>query len=248
MRFNPPTSWPGIPDGWTPPAGWSPDPSWPQPPAAWPYWLSDDGTPLPVTFAPDVPPWDPRSVAPASATGGVAGPAWPAAAPVDRTAQVHAARRAALVSFGIGVGVFLVGAVSAIIAGRSRSGGWIWTGGMLVGASLFIRSFTQYRATRGDGSPAATPRSVALVATGALLCVGTGVGALLAVVNGPGEVPHEAGSCWNVTGGDNIEAVPCADDHQYKVSDVVDGQDSCPLTSNFYVELDSGKIGCLVDD
>ena len=247
MRFNPPTSWPDVPDGWTPPAGWMPDPSWPQPPAAWPYWLSDDGRPMPVTFAPDVPPWDPRSVAGQEAVSSAG--AWPVTAPADETTQVRAARRGALMTFGIGVAVFVVGAVSAIIAGRSRSGGWIWTGGMLVGVSLFIRALTQYRATR-RAAPAvgAAPRSVALVVAGLVVCLGTGAGALLAVVNRPGDVPHEAGSCWDVLDGDQIQAVPCGDDHQYKVSDVVDDENACPLTSDFYVELDSGKIGCLVGD
>ena len=48
-----------------------------------------------------------------------------------------------------------------------------------------------------------------------------------------------------MTQGDQIEAVPCSDDHDYKVSQMVDDASSCP---EYYVELDSGKIGCLVSD
>ena len=221
-----------------------PDPSWPPAPAAWPYWLSDDGMPLPVAFAPDVPPWDPRAMAKSGDLSSAG--AWPVLAPADEAVQVHAARRGAMVSFGIGVAVFVVGAVSAILAGRSRSGGWIWTGGMLVGVSLFVRALSRYRTTRTAGP--AKPRSVAFVSVGLLVCLGTGVGALAAVVNRPGEVPHEAGSCWDVTDADHIQAVPCTDDHQYRVSTTVDDADTCPVDAPHYVELDSGKIGCLVDD
>ena len=89
---------------------------------------------------------------------------------------------------------------------------------MLVGVSMFARSFQQYRATRVAGP--AKPRSVALVAVGLVVCLGTGVGALVAVVSGPSQVAQEAGSCWNVTQGDQIEAVPCSDDHDYKVSQI----------------------------
>ena len=245
MRFNPPTSWPDVPAGWSPPAGWTPDPAWPRPPAAWPFWLADDGAPLPVSFAPDVPPWDPRAVA---QNGTTAGAAWPAVVPVDTGESVRAARRGALVWFGVGVAAFVVGAVSAVLAGRSRSGGWVWTGGMIVGVGLFFRALQKYRSTRGPDAFAAKPRSVALVVVGLVVCLGTGVAALVSVVNGPADVPHEAGSCWDVTDGDQIQAVPCSDDHQYKVSQTVDDQASCPATSSFYVELDSGKIGCLVDD
>lgn len=242
MRFNPPTSWPDVPAGWTPPAGWRPDPRWPPAPAAWPFWLSDDGRPLPVTFAPDVPAWDPRSVA----QPGTAAPAgaWPVAAP-SVAEDVSPARRRALMMFGIGVAAFLVGAASAILASRSSGGGWIWTGGMLVGVSLFIRSLVQFRATRTAGP--AKPRSVALVAVGLVVCAGAGIGALVSVVN-PTRVPHEAGSCWTTLKGDNIQAVPCSGSHQYKVTQMVDDQAACPDASAFYVTLDSGKVGCLVDD
>jgi hypothetical protein len=172
--------------------------------------------------------------------------AWPPAAPpVADDVEAHRLRHRALVMFGVGVLVFLAGAVSAIVAARSSSGGWIWTGGMLVGASLFVRSLVEFRRTRTAGP--ARPRSVAVVAVGLLACLGTGVGALVSVVN-PAEVPHEAGSCWNVLDGDNIQAVPCSSDHQYKVSQTVDDQATCPQESTFYVKLDSGKVGCLVDD
>ena len=243
MRFNPPTSWPDVPAGWQPPAGWMPDPAWPPAPAAWPFWLSDDGQPLPVTFAPDIPAWDPRAVAPAG-TAPIG--AWPVAVPpVADDAEALRARRRALVMFGVGVAVFLAGAVSAIVAARSSTGGWIWTGGMIVGAGLFVRSLVQYRATKAAGP--AKGRSVAVVAVGLVLCVGAGLGALLSVVNPP-EVPHDAGSCWAALDGDNIQAVPCSQHHQYKVVRTVDNQTQCPQASASYVELDSGKIGCLVDD
>jgi hypothetical protein len=243
MRFNPPTSWPDLPAGFTPPEGWTPDPSWPKPPAAWPFWLADDGAPLPVTFAVDVPPWDPRAVGqPGSALGG----SWPPAAPVDTSEHARAARRGAFVWFGIGVAAFLAGAASAVFAGRSRSGGWVWTGGMAIGVVLFFRALQQYRSTKDAG--AAKPRSVAIVAVGLVVCLGAGIAALVSVVNGPAPVPHEAGSCWTVRDGEKAQAVPCTDKHQYKVVQMVDDQSGCPDTSNYYVTLDSGKVGCLVDD
>jgi hypothetical protein len=221
-----------------------PDPSWPPAPAAWPFWLSDDGVPLPATFAAGVPAWDPRAISP---QGTADAGAWPITAtpPVDDDQQARRARRSALRLFGIGVAFFVVGAVSAIFASRNTSGGWIWTGGMLVGVSLFIRSFTQYRATKVAGP--AKPLSVALVAVGLVACLGTGVGALVSTIH-PAEVAHDAGSCWTVIDNETMKPVPCSESHQFKVSQTVSDKTLCPQESTYYVDLGAGKFGCLVDD
>ncbi|SDS35838.1 hypothetical protein SAMN04488570_1704 [Nocardioides scoriae] len=44
-RFNPPSTWPVPPEGWSPPAGWQPDPSWGPAPPGWPLWVDDEQTP-----------------------------------------------------------------------------------------------------------------------------------------------------------------------------------------------------------
>jgi hypothetical protein len=41
-RFNPPSTWPLSPKGWTPTPGWRPDPSWPPPEPDWNYWVLPD--------------------------------------------------------------------------------------------------------------------------------------------------------------------------------------------------------------
>jgi hypothetical protein len=43
VRFNPPPSWPPVPEGWQPPPGWTPDPSWPAAPEGWQLWVDDEG-------------------------------------------------------------------------------------------------------------------------------------------------------------------------------------------------------------
>ena len=158
------------------------------------------------------------------------------------------ARRKALAWFAIGVATFALGSLSAIAASNSDTGGVIWTGGMLVGAIMFWRSFQLYRAVRPVGVPT-TWGGRAVVATGAAACLALGIGALNATGT-PAPVPPatDAGSCWTDTGGGHVSAVPCESEHDYRVTSVVSDSSLCPQGSQSYVELSPLWLGCLVDD
>jgi hypothetical protein len=45
IHFNPPPSWPPVPEDWTPPEGWQPGPAWGPVPKGWDLWIGDDGKP-----------------------------------------------------------------------------------------------------------------------------------------------------------------------------------------------------------
>lgn len=52
LRFNPPPTWPPVPQGWTPPAGWQPDPAWGPVPDGWQLWVEQNDQPVPGQAAP----------------------------------------------------------------------------------------------------------------------------------------------------------------------------------------------------
>lgn len=161
---------------------------------------------------------------------------------------VYGARRKALVWFASGIATFALGAVSAISASNSDTGGVIWTGGMLFGAVMFWRSLRLYRAVRPAGVPT-TWGGRAVVAVGAAACLALGIGALNAT-GAPAPVPPatDAGSCWKDTGGGQVNPVPCQSEHDYRVTSVVSDSSLCPQGSQSYVELSALRLGCLVDD
>ena len=182
--------------------------------------------PSPSTAAPDALPPDPFAVAMA----------------------VYAARRKALAWFAGGVATFALGALSAIAASNSDTGGVIWTGGMLFGAVMFWRSLRLYRAVRPAGV-ATTWRGRAVVTVGAAACLALGIGALNATA-APAQVPPatDIGSCWKDTAGGHLSPVPCQSEHNYRMTSVVSDSTLCPQVSRSYVKLSVLRLGCLVDD
>ncbi|WP_146192406.1 hypothetical protein [Cellulomonas sp. WB94] len=248
MRYNAPPSWPSPPVGWEPPAGWQPELAWPAAPEGWSFWVPEPGEAYvpPVGFAdPSVPAWDPRSVRGSSAVT-------PASVAAD---NVVATGRTAWTLFLIGVAAFLLGAGSAILAARSRSGGTVWTGGMIVGVLFFWRALGAYRAARSDDSRAHPVGRVVVV--GALvLCVAVGVTALVQITHKPDASPiagsEAIGGCWNDTTGDDgaamLEPVACSSSHDYVIAEIVTDAGLCSVDSPFYVELASTRFGCLVTE
>ncbi|MBT0769041.1 hypothetical protein KIH74_08890 [Kineosporia sp. J2-2] len=85
-RFNPPATWPPVPDGWTPPPGRQPDPSWPPRPEGWQLWLPDAPDPeFPrSSFFDGEPATGAMEYPISSSTGKTAGPAQEPAAAPDR--------------------------------------------------------------------------------------------------------------------------------------------------------------------
>lgn len=168
--------------------------------------------------------------------------------PLAIVMAVYGARRRALAWFAIGDATFVLGCLTAIAASNSDSGGVIWTGGMLVGAIMFWRSFHLYRAVRPAGVPT-TGVGRAVVATGAAACLALGIGALNAMgTPAPTPPATDAGSCWSDTGGGHVSPVPCQSEHDYRVTSVVSDSSLCPQESQSYVELSPLRLGCLVDD
>ena len=248
MRYNPPPTWPSPPIGWEPPAGWQPELEWPAAPDGWTFWMPEPGEAVvpPVGFAdPTVPAWDPRSVRGA------------AAATLTTAAEVNvvATRRTAWTLFLIGVVAFLLGAGSAILAARSRSGGTVWTGGMIVGALFFWRAFGAYRAGRTDGARA-NPMGRVVVVGALAVCVAVGVTALVQITHASDGSPvagsDAVGGCWNdATGKDGtpmLEPVACSSTHTYVISEIVTDSGLCAVDSPYSVQLTSTRFGCLKTD
>ncbi|QTE30380.1 hypothetical protein [Pengzhenrongella sicca] len=229
----------------------------PLPTEDWHYWLSEDGRPMAVLNT-QVPPWDPRAVVAAAPQGAVvareasfsAAPepfGGPAVAP-EHAAEVATAQRQALLTFGAGVACFVIGAGSSIVASQSSGGGVIWTGGVLFGVVLFWRAWRLHRAAHEYGG---TPSSLAklVVGVGAVACLGLG-GTALFQYFAPTEIGGAAGSCWNDSEGGMLQEVSCGADHTYKVASWVTDPDTCPLSSEFYVEVEDtdANFDCLTED
>lgn len=238
MPFNAPPQWPDPPADWVPSPGWMPNEALPSPAEGWPYWMSEAGHPMQVLNS-QVPPWDPRSVLtpPADTL---------APAPVtfaDNDAEVAAAQRKAMMTFLGGAALFLIGAGSAIFAAQSAGGGLIWTGGMLFGAILFWRAWRMHRAVHSLGGRG-TPASKVVVGLGAAACAVLG-GITLFQYVAPSEAGGASGSCWNDATGGMLQEVSCGAEHQYEVTSWVADPDSCPMSSEFYVEESATRFGCL---
>lgn len=253
MRFNPPPSWPQPPAGWNPPPGWQPDlASLPPVPVGWQLWLPDDA-PAPA----------PAGTWPAAPAAGqvLPAPAYPAPATFPQPTTFgsllgHApeealhARRGATRTFWIGVAVLFGATVSTILA-SGDSGGFIWTGGFVVGLGLLIRAVVAYRAARRLGAPAYSARGWLGVAGGLAACLAVGVVAVVSYAS-PGTVlPHVAtgvGSCWNQADDEYLEPVDCGDAHAFLAVEQVAVLDSCPVEAAWYVEADDSGYLCLRED
>lgn len=264
MRFNPPGSWPTPPLGWLPPAGWNPDPAWPPAPRGWTFWLTADGYPAPLTFAPDVQPWDPRTVAtsvqpslyamappmaPQPMTPPMAG-SWNGPRPTFAThvAEVRAARRSALRPFGMGVGAFALVAAAVWVTGQFAYGRVVWIGGLVIGVSLMIRSAMVYSEARSDAVPV-QPRSVVAVVAGLAIALFSGISAVSAWADRihDAEVATGLGSCWVRDGANRVAPVDCDQSHDFTITAVVEAEEACPTNAVMYVDV-LGKAGCLVPD
>ncbi|HEY0187948.1 MAG TPA: hypothetical protein VGC67_10705 [Cellulomonas sp.] len=269
--WQPDASLPPVPEGWP---LWVPDDA-PAAPAA-PGW-GGAVTPglVPTSASGHIGPLPPVAPAPASpfatggftpapigypapgaaaagAPGGAAGqgpmPTWsaPPAAPEAGRAE----RRSATLLFWIGVVVFTIGGVSLILA-SGDGGGFIWTGGLLVGTVMLIRSLLGYRGARKAGAPSFATRGWLGMAGGLVVCAAVAAVAAVAFLV-PGSVtPHATtgvGSCWALSGSTMLEAVDCGSDHDYTGVQVVSSLDGCPLDATMYVTADEGGYLCLTAD
>lgn len=267
MRFNPPPSWPQPPAGWTPPPGWQPDlASLPPVPQGWQLWLPDDDPaapsvapaatdPAPAYPAPVGHPATPGPTTPGLTTPGFSPTAFPqptafGALGTHPSEEALHTRRGATRVFWIGVAV-LVGATVSTILASGDSGGFIWTGGFVVGIGLLIRALVAYRGARGAGAPAYSARGWLGAAGGLVACVVVGVVAVVSYA-APGTVlPHVAtgvGSCWDDAGDAYLEPVDCGDPHAYLAVEQVAVADSCPVEAAWYVEADDSGFLCLRED
>jgi hypothetical protein len=174
----------------------------------------------------------------ASVPDGFVAPAY-----ADAPSPALAARRGAAQTFWIGLGVVLLGAGSLVVALARRSGGVVWTGGIVFGAIIIFRAITGYVRARRAGAPGYGARGWLAVVGG---FVGTGalVGVAFLVAGGlPGGMSaSQLGTCWQ--GSYMLEQVSCSDDHDYRVVQVVDDLDDCPASVEDYLE-DGDSYLCL---
>jgi hypothetical protein len=178
-----------------------------------------------------------------------AGAEW--AQPSAVVEQALHARTGVTRMFWIGVAVFLVGGVSLVIA-SGDSGGFIWTGGLVVGAGLLLRALMGYRGARKSGAPSYSGRGWLGAASGLGACVV--VAALAAIAYAvPGSItPHATtgvGSCWVESDDtDMLDAVDCGAEHQYAGTAIVDAVEDCGLDSVGYLDAEEGGYLCLRAD
>jgi hypothetical protein len=159
------------------------------------------------------------------------------------------ARRRAVVLFWSGLGLFLLGAVTAIAA---SDGGVIWTGGLVVGGLMVVRAAMSYLQSTSLGLPHAGFGTWLGVGTGLLVCAGVGLGALASYfeaeeIHGGFTVDTNAvGSCWR-EGGDQMALVDCSSSEvsHTAVSEVA-SPDACPVASEIYLDGRPGFYLCLV--
>lgn len=147
--------------------------------------------------------------------------------------------------FLIGVGVFLAGAISTIVASGS-GGGVIWYGGMIFGALLLFRSFMAYRASRSAGAAALGTQGKAVAAVGLVACLGVGGFAVSSWAEAESLTPT-TGSCWKLDG-EEVALVPCSRAHDFKAVAVVKEEAQCPASMVGWVEGDGSDLVCLAND
>ena len=146
----------------------------------------------------------------------------------------------------IGVILVLVGAVTAMAA--SGEGGVIWTGGLLVGGTLLIKSLAAYRRSRSLAMPGLSPEGWVGVMVGLAAClmVGGAAGVQFLEAQEVASEVDDVGSCWRNEGGDELLAVSCSGDGaDYVAEKEVPDPADCPSTSVIYVEGRPGHYLCL---
>lgn len=188
------------------------------------------------------------AVPPVPPTYGYAGAETAAPATASPAEDAAKARRGTVLTFWAGVAVLIIGGGSALLA--SNRGGVVWTGGLIFGAILLVRSLASYRASRAAG--AAALGTAGWVVTGVALAASAGIGlaGLASFIGAKASEPTEAettGSCWHVEDESSMLQVACDSDHEFiAISEVGDVQE-CSLEATAYVELDSTYL-CLADD
>jgi hypothetical protein len=235
-------------------------------PAGWHLWVEDvpsvpaapagvgtpgmvEGSSWPSAPAAPAAPGFPGTTVPGAYPVPGAGAEW--AQPSAVVEQALHARTGVTRMFWIGVAVFLVGGVSLVIA-SGDSGGFIWTGGLVVGAGLLLRALMGYRGARKSGAPSYSGRGWLGAASGLGACVV--VAALAAIAYAvPGSItPHATtgvGSCWVESDDtDMLDAVDCGAEHQYAGTAIVDAVEDCGLDSVGYLDAEEGGYLCLRAD
>ncbi|AEI13248.1 hypothetical protein [Cellulomonas gilvus] len=202
---------------------YNPPPNWPAAPEGWqppPDWQPDPSWPEPP-------------------------PGWQLWVEGDAPSPQQDHRKGMLVTFWIGIALFLAGAISTIVASGS-GGGVVWWGGMIFGAVLLFRAGGIYRASRGAGAPALSKPGlgVAAVAVVAALVVG---GVAVAKYVEAENLTASVGSCWKSGDGDETILVPCSGSHEYRATAVVTNEAECPATTYGSIAHE-GKILCVEED
>ncbi|NYI58520.1 hypothetical protein [Cellulomonas soli] len=169
----------------------------------------------------------------------------PEVAPGEEGAK---ALRGAVLTFWAGVAVLVLGGGSALLA--SDRGGVVWTGGLIFGVILLVRSFAAYKTARGAGAPALGRPGWALAAVGLVAAVGVGLAGAGQFLDAKMSEPTEAeatGSCWEVVDNSTMQQVACDSDHEFLAVGEVSDPEQCSLDATAYVELDDSFL-CLADD
>jgi hypothetical protein len=199
---------------------YNPPPSWPTPPAGWTPpegWQPDPSWPEPP---PGWQLWLPDE----EVTGG----GWP---PVE---------------VWIGFAVFLAGAVSLIVS-SGANGGFIWTGGLIVGVVMVVRGLLRQRAASGTTRAPLAGVAKGAVAVAAVVAIGVGGYAATRFVEAE-SLTATAGSCWNEDDGQAL-LVPCGGAHQFKAVSEVATDADCPATTIASIDSDhAGRVLCIVED
>lgn len=185
-------------------------------------------------------------------------PSWPAAPEgwqlwvedededgAEEAALAAAHRAQAVKTFWIGVGVFVAGAISTIVASGS-SGGIIWYGGMIFGAILLFRAVTAYRASRSAGGAALGAQGKGLAVAGVVACLVVG-GVAVSMWAESESLEPTAGSCWKVDG-EQAVLIGCSHAHDFRAVQVVKDEAQCPQTAVGWVEGDGTDLVCLAED
>lgn len=207
----------------------NPPPNWPSAPQGWQP---------PPGWAPD-PSWPPAPEG---------WQLWVDDDEADEAAALEARaghRKQAVRSFWLGVGVFVAGAVTTIVASGS-GGGFVWYGGMIFGALLLFRSVTAYRASRGEGAPPLGAPGKAVAVAGLVGCLAVGGLAIGKWAEAESLTPS-ATSCWK-SDGEEVVLVGCSNAHEYKGVGLVQDETDCPATAIGWVEGDGTDLVCLAED
>jgi len=145
-----------------------------------------------------------------------------------------------------GFAVFLAGAVSLIVS-SGANGGFIWTGGLIVGVVMVVRGLLRQRAASGTTRAPLAGVAKGAVAVAVVVAIGVGGYAATRFVEAE-SLTATAGSCWNEDDGQAL-LVPCGGAHQFKAVSEVATDADCPATTIASIDSDhAGRVLCIVED